>query len=188
MQISNNFAMIVSALWQQKLFYDVANFHPTNVISLLDPEYTAFPLFSAFAKEHLIIRMKDNTEAHADAIPVVTLLELINFVDNAQNQDVRLLVHCHLGASRSPAVAYLALSRLFGYGHEQRAFDTLLTVTNKPWPNHGIIAAADHILNHHGALIGPLDTYRKKWPTRHQAYRRLNRLLKRVPLVISDEK
>jgi predicted protein tyrosine phosphatase len=185
MQISTNFAIVVSALWQQKLFVDAENFRPTNVISLLDPDYSLSPIFSMLAENHLILRLKDRTEVNADTIPQLSFLELVNFLDMAvldsQKQDVRLLIHCHLGASRSPAVAYLALSRLLGYGHEQKAFDTLLTFTNKPWPNHGIIATADRLLNHHGALLAPLDTYRQNWPTRHQAYRRLNRLLNRAP-------
>jgi predicted protein tyrosine phosphatase len=185
MQISNNFAMVVSALWRDQLFRDAANFYPTNVVSLLDPEYSEHEALSTITENHMIIRMKDKTEAHADAISKPILLELVSFLDAAilisQKQDVRLLVHCHLGASRSPAVAYIALTRFFGYGQEHKAFDTLLTLTNKPWPNHGIISTADRILRYDGALLAPLDSYRQKWPTRHQAFRRLNRLLKRVP-------
>jgi predicted protein tyrosine phosphatase len=187
MQITKNFSIMVSALWKKKIFHDAEYFRPTHMISLLDPICTDCSELTNIAEKHMMIKITDQTEANADVMPRSTLGSLIDFLDMAiltsQGKDVRLLLHCHLGASRSPAVAYIALSRLFGYGEEEKAFDMLLRLTNKPWPNHGIVAKTDEILNHNGALLSPLDNYRKKWPRRHQAYRRLNRLLKRVPLV-----
>ncbi|HEX5377223.1 MAG TPA: hypothetical protein VFW47_01540, partial [Phenylobacterium sp.] len=86
----------------------------------------------------------------------------------------RLISHCHMGASRSTAAAYLALGLHHGPGAETEAFDAFLRVANKPWPNHRMIALADQVLGRGGALVAPLDAYRRANPRRIMAYRRLN--------------
>lgn len=93
----------------------------------------------------------------------------------ARAATLRLLVHCHMGISRSTAVAYLALAIAGGSDSEADAFAELLRITTKPWPNRLVIALADAELGRGGALIAPLDAYRAAHPRRYRAYGRLNR-------------
>ncbi|MBS0350721.1 MAG: hypothetical protein JSR33_05975 [Proteobacteria bacterium] len=192
MQILPNFSMIISALWQDRVFRDAENFYPTHMISLVDPEYSPSTLLTTFTKNYLLISAKDRTEAYDNSIPESIIFELVKFLDettsSSKQSSIRLLIHCHLGISRSPAIGYVALSRLFGYGLEEKAFSTLLMLTNKPWPNHGIISTVDRLLNYNNSLLTPLENYRKKWPLRHQAYRRLNKKLNRIPGSLKNEK
>jgi predicted protein tyrosine phosphatase len=80
-----------------------------------------------------------------------------------------------MGVSRSTATAYTALAIAAGPGHEAAAFDRLLAVTNKPWPNGRVIALADAALARGGAMTAALEAYRAANQRRLHAYRRLNR-------------
>ncbi|MDA0261969.1 MAG: protein tyrosine phosphatase, partial [Proteobacteria bacterium] len=86
---------------------------------------------------------------------------------------VRLLTHCHAGASRSTAAAYIALALRDGPGKELATFRELMVVTRKPWPSRMITAMADDLLSRRGAMLAPLEAYRAKHPHRLAAYVRL---------------
>jgi predicted protein tyrosine phosphatase len=92
----------------------------------------------------------------------------------ARTAGARLFIHCHAGASRSTATAYLALVRQHGPAAAEAAFAELLAITNKPWPNRRIVALADAMLAARGRLLGPLDAYRATHPHRLEAYARLH--------------
>jgi hypothetical protein len=88
----------------------------------------------------------------------------------------RLFIHCHAGASRSTATAYLTLVRQRGVSAAEDAFAELLRLTNKPWPNRTIVQLADDALGARGRLLAPLDAYRGAHPLRLEAYIRLHHL------------
>jgi predicted protein tyrosine phosphatase len=165
-------AIFVSALFNDRLARDIEAFEPTDLISLTDPSISAdrvprFP-WEARVLQHQFYD-GDNPDSHAPTGKIVA--ELIEFLDDwvirqAAGQKPRLLVHCHMGASRSPAVAYLALTMLLGPAREDDAFQHLLTITNKPWPNIVIIRLADELLDRQGKLIAPLEIYRRRFPKR----------------------
>ena len=106
--------------------------------------------------------------------------ELIGFIGDwvdrkRSDEAARLLVHCHAGASRSTAIAFVALAMQRDHGQEQDAFTELLRITNKPWPNINVVRFANSLLDRKGRLIAPLQAYRTAFPRRIEAYRRLNR-------------
>ena len=118
----------------------------------------------------------DVEDASADG-PITQVVEdLLEFLSEwAQSgDDQRLLSHCHMGASRSTAAAYLATALRHGPGAEPEVFNAFLSFTNKPWPNLKIVALADDILARKGALVAPLLAYREAYPNRIGAYHRLN--------------
>jgi predicted protein tyrosine phosphatase len=86
-----------------------------------------------------------------------------------------VLFHCHAGVSRSPAACLIALALHEGVGGETRAFEALLRITRKPWPNLRMVRVADHLLGLDGRLVAPVEAYQKAFPERLGAYRRLNR-------------
>jgi predicted protein tyrosine phosphatase len=153
-------------------------FAPTHVISMLDPAIDPLrvPRFPS-AASLLQLFFYDDDDLHLQAAPIDPMASIIPFLDDflAAADPRRLLVHCHMGASRSPAVLYTLLAMRLGRDREDQAFDELLWRAPKPWPSRILVARADEALGRHGRLLAPLDRYRARWPLRYAAYQRLNR-------------
>ena len=170
-------AIRVSALQDGRLARDLESFRPTHVVSLLDlrlPDHRA----PTFTDDFWIFQRRfDDVEDDRSAGPVHQVIaDLIAFLRDwvPSAQDARLLCHCHMGASRSTAAAYIATALHAGPGAEADAFARFLTFTEKPWPNLRMVSLADGMLGRGGALIAPLEDYRRTYPRRIDAYRRLN--------------
>ncbi len=156
---------------------DVArDWRASHVISLLDPELPDHLLPEISCSEHVIARLRDqeNSEdtSHFPGI-VTSLFETVRPV--AEDRSARVLVHCHMGVSRSTAFAYAMIAYRAGFGNEASAFQAFLDVVNKPWPNRRIVEIMDRHLGCEGRLLEPLDQLRDHYPQRLAAYRRLNR-------------
>jgi predicted protein tyrosine phosphatase len=161
---------------------DLPDFRPTHLLGILDPAMPEPPAYARHAGEHerLVLRFRDS-EAGVDNGPaaqhVETMLEWIDRVlSPAAARSGRLFIHCHAGASRSTATAYLALVRQRGAAAAEEAFAELLRLTNKPWPNRTIVQLADEALGARGRLLQPLDAYRNAHPLRLEAYIRLHHI------------
>lgn len=171
----------VSALFGGRLARDIADFAPTDVVSLIDPDLAEArrPQFSDYVR--IVQRPFFDVDTPAElAANAGTIRSLIAFLSDwtaraASGEAARLLVHCHMGVSRSTAVAYLALAVAAGAGNEGAAFARLLDITSKPWPNRLVISLADAELDRDGRLLAALDAYRAAHPRRYKAYFRLNR-------------
>lgn len=153
------------------------DWRPSHVVSLIDPDLAADarPRFAA-PITHDVFTFFDQ-ENPEEQLSFLALCETV--VDRLQaicaaDDPARLLVHCHAGASRSTAAAYVALTLLAGEGGEVAAFSRLLELTVKPWPNRLLVEVADRRLGRGGALLAPLDAYRNRYPRRIDAYHRLN--------------
>jgi len=68
----------------------------------------------------------------------------------------------------------VALAIAAGPGREAAAFERLLALTNKPWPNPLVVRLAGEALGRADALMAPLADYRTRHHRRLHAYRRLN--------------
>jgi predicted protein tyrosine phosphatase len=141
------------------------------VVSLLDPDITEAEAPRIAGATHHVFRLFDQERAeapgHFDAImaEIIALLEPVGAGPCA-----KIVVHCHAGVSRSTAVAYGLLALSEGRGREPEAFDALLTITRKPWPNRRVVEAIDRVLCRSGALLAPLDAYRARHPRRIDAW------------------
>jgi len=171
--------LLVSALYGGRVGADLKTFHPTHIVSLLDPTLDTAKIPSFGSIPTMQRQFDDLHTPGAHVLSTQTLAEIVEFVSGwadlrRRSEDARLLVHCHMGASRSTATALIALAVLYGNGNEGRAFDELLRITNKPWPNYNIVALADDYLKRNGLLIGQLRRYRTRYPRRLDAYLRLN--------------
>jgi predicted protein tyrosine phosphatase len=171
----------VSALFNGRLQKDLQDFRPTHVISLLDPTLAAGAI-PIFASDTASIQRAffDIERPQSDGPNEAIVRELIAFIGDwvdceRGGRTGRLLVHCHAGASRSTAIAFVALAMRRDHGEEANAFAELLGITNKPWPNISVVRLADDLLAREGRLLAPLQAYRTSFPRRIEAYRRLNR-------------
>ena len=158
---------------------DLEAFAPTHLIGILDPEMPEPEAYAPLrARADLtLLRFLDRDrpeEGPASHHVVDSLAAIDRALAAARTGPSRLFIHCHAGASRSTATAYLALVRQHGPAAADAAFAELLAITNKPWPNRRIVALADAILVARGRLLAPLDAYRTDHPNRLEAYVRLH--------------
>ena len=178
-----DFALRVAGL--HNLSEALSTFRPTHVISLVNPDLpdsafrsridSAYHLVQRFFDVHreegyrVLQDAEGATRRHMETI-VQFLKEVL-----ASDPPVRLLTHCHAGASRSTATAYISLALRHGPGRESETFNELMVVTRKPWPSRLMVGMADDILGRGGALLQPLDAYRAQHPNRLEAFVRLHR-------------
>jgi predicted protein tyrosine phosphatase len=155
---------------------DVAiDWNATHVISLLDPELSDEHVPQIPGVEHVVARLRDQEDpdvtSHFPEI-VESLFETVRpAVDNEQS---RILIHCHAGVSRSTAFAYAMIAHRAGRGWEDDAFAAFLSLVNKPWPNRRIVEILDRKWQRDGALLKPLDAMRARYPNRIHAWNRFN--------------
>ena len=157
----------------------VREFQASHVVSLLDPDMCdMLPAFDTSVERTALFFFDQERPDAAEPVADATgkLVEwVIRLRDASSYCEPRVLFHCHAGASRSPAAAYIALATWHRDADEDELFDRLLSVTQKPWPNARMVMIADSLLGRSGRLIEPLNRYRERYPRRLDAYRRLNR-------------
>lgn len=66
--------------------------------------------------------------------------------------EVALLVHCHVGRARSPAIALALIADELGEGREEEAVDEMLRIAPRALPNLQVLKLADDVLERHGKL------------------------------------
>lgn len=136
----------------------------SHVLSLLDPDLPELDSFAAYeAHERLTLRFHDiiapmagcvhPTQAHVGAI--------LDFGASLKETAVKrsgghLLVHCHMGISRSSAAMLALLAQVHAEETEDRLFERLRAVRPQAWPNSVMIGFADAQLGRGGRLTAAL--------------------------------
>lgn len=136
----------------------------THVLSILDPEYPDPQAFSSFAQpQRVTLRFHDAIEPAPGLIlpaphHVETVLEFGRAVAGApaQPDQGHLLVHCHVGVSRSTAAMAMLLAQANPSEDEDRIFARLLEIRPKAWPNSRMIGFADSLLGRGNRLTAAL--------------------------------
>ncbi len=129
----------------------------SHVLSILDPDRadpTAFATYGAHRR--ITLRFHDAIEpAPGSVLPERRDVETILAFGRdaaAAGGEVHILVHCHVGISRSTA----ALASLFAQGEPETPAEILIARLHdqreKAWPNARMIAFADDILGRGGTL------------------------------------
>ncbi len=167
----------VSGLALDRLAFDVERLRPTHVLSLIDPE-TTFAVDLRGAR-HTLLRFADTLDPEdPHAITAGLLEEALTFaraaIAEAALRPVRLIVHCQMGQSRSPAFAYVTHALHLGPGREAEAFTRMRASTPGCWPNALLIELADAHLGLGGALLAPYAAFREqhRLPSRARILRR----------------
>ncbi|KQV38307.1 MULTISPECIES: protein-tyrosine-phosphatase [unclassified Rhizobium] len=149
--------------------------HATHVVSLLDPELAEELVPRISGVTHHVSRLRDQENAVATEHFPAAIIALFDRLNGELDTEAsRILVHCHAGVSRSTAFAYGILADRFGAGRETEAFEALLTIVNKPWPNRRIVEIFDHHWGRDGRMLAPLDAMRERHPRRIDAWHRFN--------------
>lgn len=136
----------------------------THVLSLVDPDLPELDAFQAFEEHHrLTLRFHDIIDAaHNHTMPtpdhVSAILQFGSEFLAAQNSETpsHLLVHCHMGVSRSTA----AMVSLMAQGNPDESTDNLfarlVAIRPQAWPNSQMIGFADEQLGRKGELMSAL--------------------------------
>jgi predicted protein tyrosine phosphatase len=129
----------------------------THVLSILDPDFPNLEAFGAFGEhERLDLRFHDIT----DERPGMRLPEradvaaLLRFGRNlARAPAAHLLVHCHMGISRSTAAMALILAQARPDRPAGEALTEVRRIRSRLWPNLRMIELGDTLLERQGELV-----------------------------------
>ncbi len=155
----------------------------THVLSIIDPDLPDPDAFKAYDPHHrVLLRFNDVIGPIPGAVmPAREHVEaVLRFgEDLAASRDQRteghLLVHCHMGISRSTAAMTTLLAQAHPEEGEDRLFERLAEIRPQAWPNLRMIEFADGLLGRGGRLVGALARH-PDHPLAAQARRELERL------------
>ena len=129
----------------------------THVLSLLDPGFPDPDAFGAFGEhERLNLRFHDITEERlgmrlVSREDVVALLRFGR--DLMREPEAHLLVHCHMGISRSTASMALILAQARPDRPALEALAEVRRIRDRIWPNLRVIELGDELLGRGGELV-----------------------------------
>ena len=136
----------------------------THVLSILDPDWPDPEAFRRYDPHHrTVLRFHDAIEAAPGVIlpgrsDVEAILALSRPLPGGADVEGagHLLVHCHMGISRSTAAMTALLAQADPGRSEDAIFDRLLEIRPQAWPNSRMVAFADDLLSRKGRLTAAL--------------------------------
>ena len=129
----------------------------SHVLSILDPGFPDPDAFGAFGEhERLDLRFHDITDAQSDMrLPeredVAALLRFGRDLERLAH--AHLLVHCHMGVSRSTAAMTLILAQARPDRPGIEALAEVRRIRPRLWPNLRMIELGDDLLGRKGELV-----------------------------------
>ncbi|PVE25694.1 protein-tyrosine-phosphatase [Microvirga sp. KLBC 81] len=136
----------------------------THVLSILDPDHPDPEAFQAYDPHHrTILRFHDIINPIEGMIlpqleHVEAVLRFGEEVAAGSTERARghLLVHCHMGISRSTAAMLTLLAQAYPDEREDNLYERLTLIRPQAWPNSRMIAYADDLLFRNGRLVDGL--------------------------------
>lgn len=129
----------------------VAARRPSHVITLLDPDHEMDPVTGP---RHLRLGMHDVAlQAQGLTTPEASDVERVLEFIAGWDQTAPLLVHCHMGISRSTATAFIIACQRSPDGAEHRIAQRLRAASPQAYPNRRLIALGDAVLGRRGRMI-----------------------------------
>ncbi|MDO8605512.1 MAG: protein-tyrosine-phosphatase [Phaeospirillum sp.] len=131
----------------------------SHVLTILDPGWPDPEHFARFRPHrrtiwrfHDIVNPADG-QSHPTEADIRTILDYGEAL-RAETVD-HLLIHCHMGISRSTATAVILMAQA-GSGREAEIFTHLRAIRPFSWPNSRMIGMADAMLGLGGVLVGAM--------------------------------
>jgi predicted protein tyrosine phosphatase len=134
----------------------------THVLSILDPDYPTPEVFRAYDDhDKLELRFHDAIEpAPGIRLPTETdVAAILEFGAQLRDRDDGrpvVLVHCHVGISRSTAAMAMLIAQAYPEADGADVFKRLIEIRPRAWPNSRMIEFADNALGRGGRLIEAL--------------------------------
>ncbi|NWJ26042.1 dual specificity protein phosphatase family protein [Rhizobium sp. RM] len=132
----------------------------THVLSIIDPDRPALTEFSGYGDHsRTTLRFHDIiAEQNGHILPTQQHVEEIlafgqSFLDSRDDETAaHILVHCHMGVSRSTAAMLTLMAQANPDETAQALFLKLVEIRPQAWPNSRMIAFADEQLGRKGEL------------------------------------
>jgi predicted protein tyrosine phosphatase len=136
----------------------------THVLSILDPDWSEPEIFGAYDPHHrTTLRFHDAIEPGPGLMlpqpeHVEAILEFGRSLtaEAIAREKPHLLVHCHMGVSRSTAAMAMLMAQSNPEDSEEQLFAQLLELRPQAWPNSLMVEFADEILGRRGRLLTAL--------------------------------
>lgn len=138
----------------------------THLLSIIDPD-TQEPAWFAFnpLRERLTLRFHDVILPQPDyVLPQRSDMEkVLAFGRKLPDGDPgHLLVHCHMGISRSTAAATALLLQAQPELDEETALEHIRSIRKRAWPNSLMMRHADQLLGREGRLVAALAPFYRR--------------------------
>lgn len=128
----------------------------THVLTILDPDWPDPEDFAHYAPHHRTVWRFHDVVGEQEGVVVpqaADVAAILDFGRWAQRQQVNhLLVHCHMGISRSTAAAAILMAQ-HNDGREDDVFEHLRAIRPRSWPNSRMVRFADAALERRGRLV-----------------------------------
>jgi predicted protein tyrosine phosphatase len=138
----------------------------THVLSILDPEADQPAVVAFAAPQHrLTLRFHDVILPHPDyVLPQRGDMEQVLAFGATlpQGDPAHLLVHCHMGISRSTAAATALLLQAHPELDEDEALAHIHSIRAKAWPNSLMMRHFDQLLGRQGRLMAALGRHYRR--------------------------
>ena len=136
----------------------------THVLSVLDPDLPEIDAFGTYGEHHRVtLRFHDIIDPaagkiHPEPAHVEQILQFGESLREGLSERVEghLLVHCHMGISRSTAAMLTLMAQNDAQADEDALFERLRGVRPQAWPNSVMIGFADAQLGRDGRLVEAL--------------------------------
>ncbi|MEJ1120297.1 protein-tyrosine-phosphatase [Phyllobacterium sp. CCNWLW109] len=136
----------------------------SHVLSIVDPDWPELEAFQSYGiHDRTILQFHDIIDAAPDRVLPQQhhVTEILNFgsrlLQSAEDRvEGHLLVHCHMGVSRSTAAMLTLMAQASPDEAEDRLFERLRTIRPQAWPNSLMIGYADEQLGRKGRLVSEL--------------------------------
>lgn len=135
----------------------------SDILSITDPELTTLDLPTLFPQNRVLsLRFHDVIEADvARRLPTISELnEILSFGRRAEKEP-HILIHCHLGVSRSTAAMLALLAQRHPEKSADHLFEILRLIRPQAWPNSVMVELADGLLGRNGSLLAALRRHYK---------------------------
>lgn len=128
----------------------------THILSLLDPGWPDPPAWARFTAQRLELRFYDIIDPHPEfsgpeAKHVEQVLAFGRFLPNGGGG--HLLVHCHMGISRSSASMFLILAQARPELPAAEVLAEVVRIRSLAWPNLRLVELGDAMLGRDGTLV-----------------------------------
>jgi predicted protein tyrosine phosphatase len=135
----------------------------THVLSILDPGNPGPDAFSTYPPHgRVILHFHDEIDAGPNIVlPEIKDIRKItalgeSIVEDSGTSTPHLLVHCHMGISRSTAAMAILLAICHPDEDEETIFSRVLQARPHAWPNSLMVELADNLLARAGRFVSAL--------------------------------
>ncbi len=129
-----------------------------HVLSIIDPDRADLDAFESYEPHHrLTLRFHDDIEPLPGRAPPLEshVDDILRFGEGVAGMG-HVLVHCHMGVSRSTAAMLTLMAQADPRADADALFARLVAIRPQAWPNSRMIGFADAALGRKGALSAAL--------------------------------